>query len=76
MTGTPSEWRESGVRIVRHGEFDPNTPQTPGMHRVLPQDSRSGAPDQHGHCPVPLLSASTAQHACHLDVTQSRLDQA
>ena len=33
MTGTPSEWRESGVRIVRQGEFDPNTPQTPGMHR-------------------------------------------
>src|SRR6516164_8156566 len=33
MTGTPSGWRESGVRIVHHGEFDPNTPQTPGMHR-------------------------------------------
>src|SRR5215813_8566088 len=33
MTGKPSDWRESGVRIVRHGEFDPNTPQTPGMHR-------------------------------------------
>ena len=33
MTGNPSEWRESGVRIVRQGEFDPNTPQTPGMHR-------------------------------------------
>src|SRR5215469_10836677 len=33
MTGTPSDWRDSGVRIVRHGEFDPNTPQTPGMHR-------------------------------------------
>ena len=33
MTGTPPDWRESGVRIVRHGKFDPNTPQTPGMHR-------------------------------------------
>ena len=33
MTGIPSDWRESGVRIVRQGEFDPNTPQTPGMHR-------------------------------------------
>jgi uncharacterized RmlC-like cupin family protein len=33
VTGNPSEWRESGVRIVRQGEFDPNTPQTPGMHR-------------------------------------------
>lgn len=33
MTGNPSDWRESGVRIVRHGQFDANTPQTPGMHR-------------------------------------------
>ena len=33
MTGNPSDWREFGVRIVRHGEFDSNTPQTPGMHR-------------------------------------------
>jgi uncharacterized RmlC-like cupin family protein len=33
MTGNPSDWRESGVRIVRYGELDPNTPQTPGMHR-------------------------------------------
>ena len=33
MTGNPSDWREFGVRVVRHGEFDSNTPQTPGMHR-------------------------------------------
>ena len=33
MTGNPSDWRDSGVRIVRQGEFDSNTPQTPGMHR-------------------------------------------
>src|SRR5215467_4739220 len=33
MAGIPSGWRESGVRIVRHGEFDPSTPQTLGMHR-------------------------------------------
>src|SRR5260370_31728072 len=33
MTGNPSHWREFGVRIVRHGELDPNTPQTPRMHR-------------------------------------------
>jgi hypothetical protein len=41
MTGTPSDWRESGVRIVRHGEFDPNTPQTPGMHREAAGSRRS-----------------------------------
>jgi len=33
MTGNPSDWRGSGVRIVHQGEFDASTPQTPGMHR-------------------------------------------
>lgn len=27
------DWRLTGVRVVRAGELDPNTPQTPGMHR-------------------------------------------
>src|SRR3954451_19790782 len=27
-------WREHGVRIVRAGALDPNTPQTPGMTRA------------------------------------------
>jgi uncharacterized RmlC-like cupin family protein len=26
-------WRSNGVRIIRAGELDSNTPQTPGMHR-------------------------------------------
>ena len=29
-----SNWRENGVRIVRGGELDGNTPQTPGMSRA------------------------------------------
>ena len=34
MTAKPtSRWRTQGVRSVRAGEFDPNTAQTPGMHR-------------------------------------------
>ncbi len=33
MTGYCPDWREFGVRIVRHGQLDPNTPQTPGMFR-------------------------------------------
>ena len=33
MTTTPN-WRENGVRIVRSGELDSNTPQTPGMTRA------------------------------------------
>jgi uncharacterized RmlC-like cupin family protein len=28
------DWREHGVRIVRAGELDTNTPQTPGMTRA------------------------------------------
>ncbi|HEU4868225.1 MAG TPA: cupin domain-containing protein [Actinomycetota bacterium] len=32
MTPTP-DWREHGVRVVRRDQTDPNTPQTPGMHR-------------------------------------------
>jgi len=27
------DWRLHGVRVVRAGELDANTPQTPGMHR-------------------------------------------
>jgi len=26
-------WRDDGVRVVRAGDLDPNTAQTPGMHR-------------------------------------------
>ena len=33
MTDTP-DWRENGVRIVRSGELDRNTPQSPGMTRA------------------------------------------
>ena len=35
MTGEPParDWRLHGVRVVHAGELDPNTPQTPGMHR-------------------------------------------
>jgi uncharacterized RmlC-like cupin family protein len=28
------DWERNGVRIVRAGELDPNTPQTPGMNRA------------------------------------------
>jgi uncharacterized RmlC-like cupin family protein len=27
-------WKDNGVKIVRAGTFDPNTPQTPGMSRA------------------------------------------
>src|SRR5688572_33168252 len=38
------DWRHNGVRVVRAGELDPNTPQTPGMHREAAIDAaRAGA---------------------------------
>ena len=27
-----ADWKEHGIRIVRAGELDGNTPQTPGMY--------------------------------------------
>jgi uncharacterized RmlC-like cupin family protein len=33
MSSYSPDWGEFGVRIVRDGQLDPNTPQTPGMHR-------------------------------------------
>lgn len=33
MTSYSPDWREFGVRTVRHGQLDSSTPQTPGMHR-------------------------------------------
>jgi uncharacterized RmlC-like cupin family protein len=39
-----SNWREHGVRVVRAGELDPNTPQTPGMSRAAAiTTARAGA---------------------------------
>src|SRR5450631_684758 len=29
-----ADWKEHGIRIVRAGELDTNTPQTPGMTRA------------------------------------------
>ena len=28
-----TDWKQNGVRVVRAGTLDANTPQTPGMHR-------------------------------------------
>jgi uncharacterized RmlC-like cupin family protein len=39
-----SKWRHHGVRVVRSGELDPNTAQTPGMSRAAAIDyARMGA---------------------------------
>ncbi len=31
---TPTNWKDHGIKIVRAGELDSNTPQTPGMSRA------------------------------------------
>jgi uncharacterized RmlC-like cupin family protein len=39
-----TDWRLDGVRVVRAGELDPNTPQTPGMSRAAAiTTARAGA---------------------------------
>src|SRR3954451_24055537 len=38
------DWKQHGVRVVHASELDPNTPQTPGMHRAAAIDTaRAGA---------------------------------
>ena len=34
MSGSATKWKHHGVRVVRAGELDVNTPQTPGMNRA------------------------------------------
>jgi uncharacterized RmlC-like cupin family protein len=41
VTETTSRWRNHGIRIVRAGELDSNTPQTPGMQRKAAITSES-----------------------------------
>lgn len=39
-----TDWRLTGIRVVHADELDPNTPQTPGMHRTAAIDAaRAGA---------------------------------
>jgi uncharacterized RmlC-like cupin family protein len=41
--GSHVDWRDHGVRIVRHDQLDSNTPQTPGMSRAAAINARVGA---------------------------------
>jgi uncharacterized RmlC-like cupin family protein len=39
-----TDWEEHGIKVVRAGELDPNTPQTPGMTRAAAiTHARTGA---------------------------------
>lgn len=44
MSDYHPDWRTQGVRVVRAGELDTNTPQTPGMDRAAAIDAaKAGA---------------------------------
>ena len=46
MTSYSPDWRESGVRIVHHGQLNSNTAQTPGMHRKAAISRASAGADK------------------------------
>jgi uncharacterized RmlC-like cupin family protein len=46
MANNAPDWRERGVRIVSHDQLDPNTPQTPGMHREAAIDRASSGAER------------------------------
>src|SRR5579872_865354 len=44
MTKPTSRWRKNGIRVIRAGELDANTPQTAGMmRRAAVTTDRAGA---------------------------------
>ena len=46
MTSALPDWREFGVRIVRHDQLDGNTQQTPGMYREAAISRASAAAEK------------------------------
>jgi uncharacterized RmlC-like cupin family protein len=57
------DWKEHGVRIVRAGELDSNTPQTPGMSRAAAiTHARTGASKLWAGTVVVKPAARTAAH--------------
>lgn len=56
-------WKEQGVKIVRAGELDPNTPQTPGMSRAAAiTHARTGASKLWAGTVVVAPAAKTGPH--------------
>jgi uncharacterized RmlC-like cupin family protein len=42
LTDDSPDWQHHGIRIVRAGQLDPNTPQTPGMSRAAAITAATG----------------------------------
>ena len=58
-----TNWEMHGVRIVRAGELDPNTPQTPGMTRAAAiTHARTGATKLWAGTVVVAPNAKTGPH--------------
>ncbi len=59
----PTEWKEHGIKIVRAGELDTNTPQTPGMSRAAAiTQARTGASKLWAGTVVVEPNAKTGAH--------------
>ena len=57
------DWGKNGVKIVRAGELDPNTPQSPGMTRAAAiTNARTGARKLWAGSVVVQPHAKTAPH--------------
>jgi len=56
-------WKDQGVKIIRAGELDPNTPQTPGMSRAAAiTHARTGATKLWAGTVVVQPDAKTGPH--------------
>jgi len=61
--GEDLDWKQHGVKIVRAGELDANTPQTPGMTRAAAiTNARTGASKLWAGTVVVQPHAKTAPH--------------
>src|SRR5215472_9358611 len=62
-SGAAADWKQHGIRIVRAGELDCNTPQTPGMTRAAAIDhARTGASKLWAGTVVVQPNAKTGAH--------------
>jgi uncharacterized RmlC-like cupin family protein len=58
-----TDWKEHGIRVVRAGQLDPNTPQTPGMSRAAAiTHARTGASKLWAGTVVVEPAARTSAH--------------
>jgi uncharacterized RmlC-like cupin family protein len=63
MDAGANDWKTRGVKIVRAGELDPNTPQTPGMARAAAiTHARTGAAKLWAGTVVVQPGAKTGPH--------------